>query len=147
MHYEVNCAVLHVRCRTDNNVLLIYPFVQDACDSFFPFFAFVLCIMTSAVPFYTDHQPVFEASFEDFERNWICCELFFKVSYIILNTDYCCGRLNLLVNHFHFLKEPFDTFRFTIASLYGKEERFSKSSAADVPFISKPKRQNDFLAS
>ena len=53
---------------------------------------------------------------------------FLKVSYIILNTDYCYGRLNLLVKHFHMAK-------------------FSKSSTADVPFISKPKTQNDFLAS
>ena len=64
-----------------------------------------------------ERADVVEASFEDFERNWICCRLFFKVSYIILNTDYCYGRLNLLVNHFLFLKEPFDMFRFTITEL------------------------------
>ena len=64
-----------------------------------------------------ERVDVVEASFEDFERNWICCGLFCKVSYSILNTDYCCGRLNLLVNHFHFLKEPFDMFRFTITEL------------------------------
>ena len=46
-----------VRCKTYNNILLFYPFVQDANDSFVPCFAFVLCIMTSAVPFYMDHKP------------------------------------------------------------------------------------------
>ena len=64
-----------------------------------------------------ERADVVEASFEDFKRNWISCGLFFKVSYIMLNTDYCYGRLNLLVNHFHFLKEPFDLFRFTITEL------------------------------
>ena len=29
-----------------------------------------------------------------------------KVSFVVVYTDYCCGWLNLLVNHFHFLKEP-----------------------------------------
>ena len=47
----------HVRCKTNNNILLFYPFVQDANDSFVPCFAFVLCIMTSAVQFYMDHKP------------------------------------------------------------------------------------------
>ena len=52
----------HVRCKTNNNILLFYPFVQDANDSFVPCFAFVLylvlCIMTSAVPlFYMDRKP------------------------------------------------------------------------------------------
>ena len=48
-----------------------------------------------------ERVDVVEASFKDFEHNWICCRLFFKVSYIILNADYCYGQLNLLVNHFH----------------------------------------------
>ena len=48
----------HVRWKTNNNILLFYPFVQDAnVDSFVPCFAFVLCIMTSAVLFYIDHKP------------------------------------------------------------------------------------------
>ena len=46
-----------VRCKTNNNILLFYPLVQDANDSFVPCFAFVLCIMTSAVPFYMDLKP------------------------------------------------------------------------------------------
>ena len=65
-------------------------------------------------------------------------------------------------NHFHFLKEPFDMFRFTITELKYRTlcvrktwpelleydmAKFSKSSGADVPFMSKRKRQNDFLAS
>ena len=36
---------------------------------------------------------IVEASYENFEnfkRNWVCCGLFFKFSYIILNTDDCC---------------------------------------------------------
>ena len=49
----------HVRCKTNNNILLFYPFVQDANKSFVPCFAFVLCIMTSPVPFYMDHKPKF----------------------------------------------------------------------------------------
>ena len=53
---------------------------------------------------------------------------FFKVSYIILNTDYCCRWLN-----------PLET---TFMAKFS-----SKSSAADVPFISKRKTQNDFLTS
>ena len=89
---------------------------------------------------------------ENFERTytiWNCCGLFFKVSDVILNTDYCCGRLNLRVNHFHFLKEPFDMFRFAITELkYGavyvrKTAKFSKCSSADASFISKRNRQND----
>ena len=47
----------HIRCKTNNNMLLFYPFVQDANDFFVHRFAFVLCIMTSAVPFYMDHKP------------------------------------------------------------------------------------------
>ena len=47
----------HVWCKTNINILLFYPFVQAANDSFVPCFAFVLCIMTSAVPFYMDHKP------------------------------------------------------------------------------------------
>ena len=47
----------HVRCKTNNNILLFHPFLRDANDSFVPCFAFVLCIMTSAVPFYMDHKP------------------------------------------------------------------------------------------
>ena len=50
-------AAAHIRCKTNNNILLFYPFVQDANDSFVPCFAFVLCVMTSAVPFYMDHKP------------------------------------------------------------------------------------------
>ena len=41
-------------------------------------------------------------NFKNFERNWVCCGLFFKVSYIILNTDYCCGCLNPLETTFTF---------------------------------------------
>ena len=52
------CEWAHVRCKTNNNILLIYIFVQDANDSFAPCFAFVLCIMTSAVPSYMDYKPV-----------------------------------------------------------------------------------------
>ena len=41
-------------------------------------------------------------------------------------------------NHFHFLKEPFDMFRYTITELNTENmAKFSKSSAADVLFISK----------
>ena len=48
----------YVWWKTNNNILLFYPFVQDAnVDSFVPCFAFVLCIMTSAVLFYIDHKP------------------------------------------------------------------------------------------
>ena len=54
-------------------------------------------------------------NFEDFKRNCVCCGLFFKFSYIILNTDYCCCKSS--GNHFHFLKEPFDMFRYTITEL------------------------------
>ena len=46
-----------------------------------------------------ERADIVEASyenFENFERNWVCCGLFFKFSYIILNTDYCCGWLNPL---------------------------------------------------
>ena len=56
-------------------------------------------------------------------------------------------------NLFHFLKERFDMFRFTITKLKCKRlctenvAKFSKSSAADVPYMSKGKKQNDFLAS
>ena len=47
----------HVRCKTNTNILLFTPLAQDANDSFVPCFAFVLCIMTSAVLFYMDHKP------------------------------------------------------------------------------------------
>ena len=47
----------HLRCKTNNNILLFYPFVQDANDSFVPCFAFVLCIMSSVAPLYNDHKP------------------------------------------------------------------------------------------
>ena len=45
-------------------MLLFYPFVQDANDSFVPYFAIVLCIMTSAVPFYMymDHKSRIDTS-------------------------------------------------------------------------------------
>ena len=43
-----------------------------------------------------------EASYKNFERNWVCCGLFFKISYIILNTSYCCGWLNHLKTSFTF---------------------------------------------
>ena len=43
---------MHVRCKTNNNILLFYPFVQDGKDPFVPCFAFVLCIVKSTVPFY-----------------------------------------------------------------------------------------------
>ena len=49
----------HVRCKTNNNIVLFYPSVQDANDSFVACLAFVLSIMTSAVPFYMDHKPIF----------------------------------------------------------------------------------------
>ena len=49
--------LVHVRCKTNNNILLFYPFVQHTNDSFVPCFAFVICIMTSIVPFYMDHKP------------------------------------------------------------------------------------------
>ena len=49
-----------------------------------------------------ERADVVEASCENFERNWVCCGLFFKFSYIILNTDYCCGRLNPLETTFTF---------------------------------------------
>ena len=49
--------LVHVWCKTNNNIPLFYPFVQDTNDSFVPCFAFVLCIMTSTVPFYMDHKP------------------------------------------------------------------------------------------
>ena len=51
----------HVR-KTNNNILLFYPFVQDANDSFVPCFALVLCIMMSDVSFYMDHEPYFPFS-------------------------------------------------------------------------------------
>ena len=41
-------------------------------------------------------------NFENFERNWVCCGLSFKFSYITLNTDYCCGCLNPLETTFTF---------------------------------------------
>ena len=54
----VKSIAAHVWCKTNNNIVLFYPFVQDANDSFFPCFALVLCIMMSAVPFYMDHKPL-----------------------------------------------------------------------------------------
>ena len=42
-------------------------------------------------------------------------------------------------NHFHFLKEPFPCTE--------NMAKFFTSSAADVQFISKRKRQNDILSS
>ena len=53
--YIKNAAL--VPCKTNRTILLFHPFVQDASDSFVPCFAFVLCIMMSAVPFYMDHKP------------------------------------------------------------------------------------------
>ena len=50
-----------VRCKTNNNILLFSPLVQDANDSIVPRFDFVLCIMTSTVPFYMDHKPFGES--------------------------------------------------------------------------------------
>ena len=32
-----------------------------------------------------ERADVVEASYENFERNWVCCGLFFKISYVILN--------------------------------------------------------------
>ena len=49
-----------------------------------------------------ERADVVEASYENFERNWVCCGLFFKFSYIILNTDYCCWWLNSLETTFTF---------------------------------------------
>jgi len=40
-----------------------------------------------------ERADVVEASYENFEHNWVCCGLFFQFSYIVLNTDYCCGTL------------------------------------------------------
>ena len=50
-----------VRCKTNNNILVFYPFCPRCNDSFVSCFAFVLCIMTSAVPFYMDHKPFMES--------------------------------------------------------------------------------------
>ena len=52
-----------------------------------------------------ERADIVEASyenFENFERNWVCCVLFFRLSYIILNTDYFCGWLNPLESTFTF---------------------------------------------
>ena len=46
--------------------------------------------------FFADVVKASNENFENFERNCVCCGLFFKFSYIILNTDYCCGWLNPL---------------------------------------------------
>ena len=32
-----------------------------------------------------ERADVVEASYKNFERNWVCCALFFKISYVILN--------------------------------------------------------------
>ena len=32
-----------------------------------------------------ERADVVEASYENFERSWVCCGLFFKISYVILN--------------------------------------------------------------
>ena len=32
-----------------------------------------------------ERAEVVEASYENFERNWVCCGLFFKISYVLLN--------------------------------------------------------------
>ena len=57
--YLFYIVLAHVQCKTNNNILLFYAFVQHANDSFFHCFAFVLCIMTSAVLYYMDHKPLF----------------------------------------------------------------------------------------
>ena len=93
---------------------------------------------------------VVEASLEEFERNWIFYGLFFKVSYILLNADYCCVRLNLLETTFTFWRSRLACFdwrsrSWSIEHCTENAAKFSKSSAADVPFISKRKRQNDFF--
>lgn len=48
----------HVECKANNNILLFYPFVQDANNSFVSRFAFVLCIKMSAVPPYLEFHYV-----------------------------------------------------------------------------------------
>ena len=40
-----------------------------------------------------ERADVVEASYENFEHNWVCCGLFLKFSYIMSNTDYCCGAV------------------------------------------------------
>ena len=50
------------RCKTNNNILVFYPFCPRGNDSFVPCFAFVLCIMTSAVTFYMDHKPKYDST-------------------------------------------------------------------------------------
>ena len=42
-NYKENWA--HIRYKTNNNISLFNPFVQDANDSFYPYVAFVLCII------------------------------------------------------------------------------------------------------
>ena len=71
------CA--HVRCKTNNNILLFYPFVQNANDFFVHRSAFVLWIMTSAVPFYMDHKQYFslpDEFFSTYKRRISQCSLF-----------------------------------------------------------------------
>ena len=66
-----------------------------------PFFAGV--VKASSEDF--EHADVVETSYENFEnfgRNCVFCGLFFKFSYIILNTDYLCGWLNPLETTFTF---------------------------------------------
>ena len=51
---------------------IVLPFVQVANDSFVPCFAFVLCIMTSAVSFYMEHKPqIIWANIEERLISWI----------------------------------------------------------------------------
>ena len=80
------------------------------------FFADV--IMASSEDF--ERADVVEASYENFEnfkRNWVCCGLFFKFSYIYIEYWLLLWVVKSSGNHFHFLKEPFDMFRFTITEL------------------------------
>ena len=60
-----------------------------------------------------ERADVVEASYENFEnfkRNCVCCGLFFKFSYILLNTDYCCGWLNHLETIFTFWRSRLTCF-------------------------------------
>ena len=38
-----------------------------------------------------ERADVVEASYENFERNWVCCGLFFMISYVILNVIIVVG--------------------------------------------------------
>ena len=58
-------------CKTNNNILLFYAFVQDANDSFVPCFAFVLCIRRQLCPFYMDHKPTTDKSIIIFRIAWL----------------------------------------------------------------------------